>query len=202
MMAYIDDKMNIFVKLLKKTDLISVDLIYRMYFMLIFGSKLYFRHKITSYRSCAFCQHLSYDKIVKKYICSYGMYEACSSLVPCIIPDFSFMLSKVYHDDDDHIPWLFKKPCLNFDVLDSNNYYRNFLSFNLNSSIIKLETLEGILLGSCGGEIPCHICASVNKEAYTQCMYIQKANEIGKCSIIYDNLNECFSSSSILSNVS
>jgi len=201
-MECIDDNMNILVKLLKKTSLISVDFIYRMYFMQIFGLKLYFRHKITSFRSCAFCQHLSYDKVIKKYVCSNGEYEACSSLVPCIIPDSSFMFSKAYLEDEEQIPWLFKRPCTNFDVLDSNNYFRNFISFNLNSSVIKLEALEGIMMGQTSGDIPCHICACVNKEVYTKCKYIQKANEIGKCSIIYCNLGECFSANSALSNVS
>jgi hypothetical protein len=200
-MECIDDKMNIFFKLLKKTSLLSVDFIYRMYFMAIFGSKLYFRHKITSFRSCAFCKHLSYDKLIKKYVCSYGEYEACSSIVPCIIPDSSLTFSKAYLEEEQ-IPWLFKEPCLNFEVLDSKNYFRNFISCNLNSSVIKLETVEGILMGNCSGNIPCHICACVNKEIYTKCIHIQKANEIGKCSVIYGNLNECFIVSTTLSNVS
>ena len=170
--------------------------------MAIFGSKLYYRHKITSFRSCAFCQHLYYDRVIKKYICSYGEYEACSSLVPCIIPNSSLMFNKTYVEEEEQIPWLFKEPCLNFEVLNSKNYFRNFISFNLNSSVIKLEALEGILMGNCSGTIPCHICASVNKEIYTKCRYLQKANEIGKCSIIYSNLNKCFSVSSGLSKVS
>ncbi|HEY5583649.1 MAG TPA: hypothetical protein VIK78_04055 [Ruminiclostridium sp.] len=201
-MECIDSKMNIIAKLLKKTGLISVDFIYRMYFMPIFGSRLYFRHKISSFRSCAFCQHLSYDKVVKKYVCSHGEYEACSSLIPCIIPDSSFMFSKSYLEEEEQIPWLFKESCLNFDVLNSKKYFRNFLSLDLNSSVIKLEALEGILLGSCSGEIPCHICACVNKEDYARCTHAQKANKVGKCGIIYDNLSECFSTSSAFSNVS
>ena len=204
-MEYIDSldgKINVFLKFLRKTNLITVDFIYRMYFMPIFGSKLYYRHKIVSFRSCAFCQHLSYDKLIKKYVCSHGEYEACSSLVPCIIPDSSLMFSKAYLDEEQQTPWLFKKPCTDFDVLDAKNYFRNFISFNLNSSIIKLEALEGILMGNCSGDIPCHICACVKKDIYTKCMHIQKANEIGKCSIIYDNLKECFCDSSTLSNVS
>jgi len=201
-MECIDNKMNIIFRLLKKTSLISVDFIYRMYFIPIFGSKLYFRHKITSFRSCAFCQHLSYDKIIKKYVCSHGEYEACSSLVPCIIPDSSFMFSKAYLEEEEQIPWLFKEPCLNFEVLNTKNYFRNFISFNLNSSVIKLEALEGILMGNCSGDIPCHICACVKKEIYTKCIHIQKSNEIGKCSAIHGNLSECFSTKSTLSNVS
>lgn len=204
-MEYTDSNMNILVKLLKKTGLISLDFIYRMYFMQIFGSGLYYRHKITSNRSCAFCQHLSYDKVIKKYVCSNKEYEACSSLVPCIIPDSSLMISKVYLEEEEEekqIPWLFKEPCLNFDVLDSKNYFRNFISLRLNSSVIKLEALEGILLGNCSGDIPCHICACVNKEAYTNCQYMIKADQIGKCSSIYDNLSKCFSSGSTLSSAS
>lgn len=202
-MECIDNKMNIILKLLKKTDLISLDCIYRIYYMPIFGLKLFYRHKISSFRSCAFCKNLYYDRVIKKYICSKGEYEACRSLVPCIIPDSSLMLSKlVTEEEDNQVPWLFKKPCVNFDVLEPKNYFRNFLSFNLNSSIINLEALEGILLGSCGGELPCHICACVNKEAYTKCSYVQKASELGKCGIIYDNLKECFNESSALSNVS
>lgn len=201
-MECIDSKMNILVKLLKRTGLISLDFIYRIYFMPIFGSKIYFRHKITSFRSCAFCQHLSYDKFIQKYLCSHGEYDACSSLLPCIIPDSSFVSSKAYIEEEEQIPWLFKEPCLNFDVLNSKNYFRNFLSFNLNNSVIQLEALEGILLGNCSGNIPCHICACVNKDAYVKCLYLQKANDTGKCSIIYDNLNECFSTRTSLSNVS
>lgn len=197
-MECIDNKMNIFIKLLKKTDLISVDLIYRLYFMHLFGSKLYFRHKITSFRSCAFCQHLYFDRFINKYACMKCEHEPCSSLLPCIIPDSTFMLDNTYVEEKDHIPWLFKTPCLNFDVLDSKNYFRNFLSLNLNSSVIKLEALEGILLGSCSGQIPCHICACVSKECYTKCKYTQKASEAGKCSIIYDNLNQYFSSADTL----
>lgn len=202
-MGYIDNKMNMLVKLFKKSSLISLDFIYRMSFMPIFGSKLYFRHKIMSFRSCAFCKHLSFDKVVKKYICSYGEYEACSSLLPCIIPDSSFMFNnKAYLEEEEQIPWLFKEPCLNFDVLNSSNYFRNFLSFNLNNSVIKLEALEGILMGNCTGDIPCHICACVKKEAYTKCTNMKKADELGKCNIIYDNLYEYFSASSTLSNIS
>lgn len=200
-MECIDNKMNTFVKLLKRTHLISVDFIYRIYFMTIFGSKLYYRHKITSYRSCAFCKSLSYDKVIKKYVCSHGEYEACSSLVPCIIPDSSSMFGKA-NLEDEQIPWLFKEPCLNFDVLESKSYFRNFISLNLNSSVIKLETLEGILMGNCSGDIPCYICAYVNKEAFTKCTYVKKATEIGKCNMIYGNLCEFFSDSSALTKVS
>lgn len=201
-MEYIENKLNILVRLLKKIDFFSIDFIYRFYFMFIFGSRLYFRHKITSYRSCAFCSHLSYDKTVRKYICAQGEYEACKSIVPCIIPDSAFQLHDSFIEEDEQVPWLFKKPCLNFEVLDSQNYFRNFVSFELNSSVIKLEALEGILLGSCGGHIPCHICASVNKEAYTGCCYIQKAEESGKCRIIYDTLQKCYSVKESLSKVS
>lgn len=201
-MECLENKMNIIVRLLKKTGILSVDLIYRFYYMSIFGSKLYYRHKIESYRSCAFCKHLSYDKVVKKYLCSYGMYEACSSLVPCIVPDPTLMLGPSYIEEEEQVPWLFKKTCLNFEVLDSKNYFRNFISLDINCSVTRLEALEGILLGSCSGEIPCHICASVNKEAYTKCRYISKANELGKCGMIYDNLNGIFSTSTELSNAS
>ncbi len=201
-MEYIDGKMNKIVRLLKKTGLISFDFIYRFYFMAISGSKLYYRHKIESYRSCAFCRHLAYDRQIKKYVCSYGEYEACGALLPCIVPDPSFVSDQSYQEEEEQVPWLFKTPCLNFDVLDSKNYFRNFISFDLNSSVIRLEALEGILLGSCSGNIPCHICACVNKETYTQCKYLQKAGELGKCTAIYDTLNKCFAVSSKLSNVS
>lgn len=201
-MEYVDNKMNKMVRLLKKTGLLSVDFIYRFYFRAIFGSKLYYRHKIASYRSCAFCKHLAYDRQIKKYVCFHGEYEACSSLVPCVVPDPALVSDEVYTEEGEHIPWLFKKPCMNFEVLDSKNYFRNFISYDLNSSIIRLEALEGILLGNCSGHIPCHICACVNKETYTKCKYIQKANELGKCGAIYDTLNRCFAVSSELSNVS
>lgn len=200
-MEYIENKMNIIVRLLKRTNLISLDLIYRIYYKHIFGSRLYYRHKISSYRSCAFCNNLLYDRTIKKYVCSRGEYEACRSLVPSIIPDSKLMLTSSSPDEEVDVPWLFKNPCEHYDVLDSNKYFKNFLSLNLNRSIIQLEALEGILLGSCGGEVPCHLCASVNKEAYTECRYRQKANELGKCSIIYDNLNGCFVDSSALSKV-
>lgn len=169
--------------------------------MTIFGSKLYYRHKIESYRSCAFCKNLSYDKIIKKYVCSHGEYEACSSIVPCIIPDPSLVSTK-NHVDEEQIPWLFKVPCLDFEVLDSKKYFRNFISYDINSSVIRLEALEGILMGNCTGDVPCHICSGVDKELYTKCNNIKKANEIGKCSMIYGNLNNCYSVSSPLSNVS
>jgi hypothetical protein len=58
------------------------------------------------------------------------------------------MFSKAYLEEEEQIPWLFKEPCTNFDVLDSNSYYRNFISFNLNNSVIKLEALEGIMMGT------------------------------------------------------
>jgi hypothetical protein len=201
-MEYIDNKMNIFIKFLKKTHLISVDFIYRIYFMHIFGSKLYYRHKITSFSSCAFCRHLSYDSIIKKYICSEGEYEACGSLVPCIIPESSFMPGKYYIEEETQIPWLFKETCINFEVLDSKSYYRNFLSVDLNSSVIRLEALEGILMGNCSGNIPCHICAGVNKEIYTKCVQTQKSGETCRCNIIYDKLRKCFSDNGDLSRVS
>lgn len=201
-MVYLNRLMNTFLMLLKKTNLLSMDFIYRMYFMQVFGSKLYFRHKVNSFRSCAFCRHLSYNKIIKKYVCSHGMYNACSSLIPCIVPDTSHMLSKTYLEDENQIPWLFKEPCLDFDVLDSDNYFRNFISSNLNSSVIKLEVLEGIFMGHCAGYIPCHICAYVNKELYNQCSNIKNANESGKCSNIYYELNKCFCAASDLEKVS
>ncbi len=184
------------------SNLLSMDLIYRMYFMQIFGSKLYFRHKVSSFRSCAFCQHLWYDKLLKKYICSHGEYEACSSLIPCIIPDASYMFSKAYLEEENDVPWLFKEPCLNFEVLDFKNYFRNFISIDLNRSVIMLEALEGVLTGQCAGNLPCHICACANKEMYSQCSNIQAASKTGKCSKIYDNLKECFSSHSELSKIS
>jgi len=201
-MEYIGSKLNIFIRFLKKTGLLSVDLIYRINFMSLFGSKLYFRHKIMSFRSCAFCKHLYYDKIIKKYVCRNSEYEACSSLVPCILPDSSFISNQTYVEEEAQIPWLFKEPCLNFDVLNSKSYFRNFLSYNLNDSVIKLEVLEGILMGSCSSDVPCYICASVNKEIFTKCKYIQKADEIGKCDMIYCNLSQFFDVNTTLSNVS
>ncbi len=201
-MELLSNKINIIIGFLKKSGLISTDLIYRFYFMNSFGSKLYFRHKIESYRSCAFCKHLSYDRLIKKYVCSHGEYEASSSLVPCIIPDPTLMLGPSYIEEEEQVPWLFKTPCLNFEVLDSKNYYRNFISSNINNSVIKLEALEGIMLGSCSGSIPCHICASVNKEAFSKCRYVSKSKELGKCGVIYDNLNGIFKPADELCNAS
>ena len=200
-MNFITGILKCIIGILKKSELVSTDLIYRLYYMKIFGSKLYFRHKIESYRSCAFCKHLSYDRIIKKYVCSHGEYEACSSLVPCIIPDPTLMLGPSYIEEEEQIPWLFKTPCQNFEVLDSKNYYRNFISSNINSSVIKLEALEGIMLGSCSCTIPCHICASVKKEAFVKCRYVSKSKESGKCGVIYDNLYRFYKPDN-LSNVS
>lgn len=188
--------------ILKKSGLISSDLIYRFCFMNIFGSKLYFKHKIESYRSCAFCKHLCYDRIIKKYVCSHRVYEASNSLVPCIVPDPTLMLGPSYIEEEEQIPWLFKTPCFNFEVLDSKNYYRNFVSANVNSSVIKLEALEGIMFGSCSGDIPCHICASVNKEAFTKCRYVSRSKELGKCVVIIDNLNGVYRPANSLYNAS
>ncbi|PYG86961.1 hypothetical protein LY28_02583 [Ruminiclostridium sufflavum DSM 19573] len=201
-MEYFKKRLNSFLRLMEKTNLISMDFIYRLYFMQIFGSKLYYRHKVTSYRSCAFCRYLSYDKLIKKYICSHGEYEACSSLLPCIIPDSSYMSSKTYIEEEAQTPWLFKETCLNFEVLDFKHYFRNFVSFDLNSSVIKLEALEGIVTGQCTGSLPCHICACVNKELYNHCSNIQNSLKAGKCIKIYDTLNKCFSAGSDLSKVS
>ncbi|HEX2926678.1 MAG TPA: hypothetical protein VHP38_10575 [Ruminiclostridium sp.] len=176
---------------------------YRINYRLLFGSNLYYRHRISSFRSCAFCRNLYFDRIIKKYICSYREYEACSSLVPCIIPDSYSKSDKTYVEEAEIVPWLFKKPCLNFDVLEPKSYFRNFLSMNLENSIIRLETLEGILTGKCSGEIPCHICAFVNKEVYTGCSYTSRALKNGKCNIIYDNLKEYYSKdNSLMSDVS
>jgi hypothetical protein len=201
-MEYIKSKSNIFIKFLKKAGLLSLDLIYRFNFMSLFGSKLYFRHKIKSFRSCAFCKHLCYDSTIKKYVCCNSEYEASKSLVPCIVPDSSFFTNKTYVEEELQIPWLFREPCLEFEVLKSNNYFKNFLSFKLNDSIIRLEALEGILTGSCSGDIPCHICAGVDKELFTKCKNVQKACTTGKCDMIYCNLNQYFIASSKLSNVS
>ncbi len=201
-MEYIKNRINIIVRFLKNKGWLSMDLLYRFYYMNIFGSKLYYRHKIESYRSCAFCMHLSYDKIIKKYVCSCGEYEACASIVPCIVPDPTLMTGPSYIEEDEQIPWLFKSPCLNFEVLDSKNYFRNFISSNINSSVTRLEALEGIMMGSCSGDVPCHICATVNKDAYTRCRYLSKAGELGKCNIIHDSLGHIYNSSAQLSNVS
>lgn len=191
-MEYTEDKINSFTGILRKAGLLSVDLIYRINYRLLFGSNLYYRHRISSFRSCAFCRNLNYNKAIRKYVCSYTEYEAYGSLVPCIIPDSYSMLVKKYSEEALQVPWLFKNPCLNFDVLEPKHYFRNFLSLNMSSSIIKLETLEGILTGKCYGEIPCHICALVSKETYTGCKYASRAKETGRCSIIYDNLKEYY----------
>lgn len=191
-MEYTEDKFNSFTNILKRAGLLSVDFIYRINYRLLFGSNLYYRHRISSFRSCAFCRNLYYDRVTKKYICSYKEYEACSSLVPCIIPNSYSKLIKTYTEEADQIPWLFKKPCFDFDVLEPKNYFRNFLSSSFESSIIRLETLEGILTGRCSGEIPCHICAFVNKDIYTECIYTAKASEAGRCGIIYNNLKEYY----------
>ncbi len=191
-MEYTEDKINSFTGILKKAGLLSVDLVYRINYKLLFGSNLYYRHRISSFRSCAFCRNLHYSKAIRKYVCSNKEYEACSSLVPCIIPDSYSKLVKTYSEETFQVPWLFKNPCLNFDVLEPKRYFRNFLSLNMSSSLIKLETLEGILTGKCYGEIPCHICALVNKNAYTDCRYTSRAKETGRCSIIYDNLKEYY----------
>jgi hypothetical protein len=191
------DKMRNLIGTLRKKGLISFDLFYRLYYMSIFGLNLYYRNKIASFRSCVFCRHLCYDKIIKKYICSTGEYEACASLVPCIIPSQYPMQNGTCNEEEDQIPWLFKKPCLDFDVLDAKNYFRNFVSFNVESSIIKLETLEDILIGSSSGQIPCHICASVDKENYTDCSCIKRAAASGKCCYIYDKLNEYYRKASV-----
>lgn len=202
-MEFTEDKINTLTGVLKKAGLLSVDLIYRINYKLLFGSNLYYRHRISSFRSCVFCRNLNYNKTIKKYICSYKEYEASSSLVPCIIPDSYSKLVKTYSEEAFQVPWLFKNPCLNFDVLEPKHYYRNFLSLNMSSSIIKLETLEGILTGKCYGEIPCHICALVNKDAYTGCRYASRAKETGRCSIIYDSLKEYYTNhDSSVTNVS
>ncbi len=190
--------MNIFFRWLSNSNLLSMDLVYRMSFMQIFGSKLYFRHKVNSFRSCVFCQHLSFDKFLNKYICSHGEYEACSSLIPCIIPDASYINSKTYIEEENDIPWLFKEPCLNFEVLNYKNYFRNFVSNDLNSSVIMLEALEGVLTGQCAGNLPCHICACVNKEMYSKCSNIKSANMTGKCNKIYDKVNKFYCTESPL----
>lgn len=197
-----DNKLNILVRLLKKTGLISLDFIYRLYYMAIFGTKIFYRHKISSYRSCAFCKHLVFDKCISKYICKHGEYEACSSIVPGIIPNPSIHGGLYFEEEDEQVPWLFKETCSNFEVLELKEYFRNFVSFDLNTSVIKLESIEGILLGSCSGELPCHICASVNKEIYTKCRYLAKASQLGKCSVIYDNLSEIYTTCTELSTAS
>ncbi len=191
-MEYTEDKINSFTGILKKAGLLSVDLVYRINYKLLFGSNLYYRHRISSFRSCAFCRNLHYSKTIRKYVCSNKEYEACSSLVPCIIPDSYSKLVKTYSEEAFQVPWLFKNPCLNFDVLEPKRYFRNFLSLNMSNSLIKLETLEGILTGKCYGEIPCHICALVNKNTYTECRYASRAKQTGRCSIIYDNLKEYY----------
>ncbi|HEX2924776.1 MAG TPA: hypothetical protein VHP38_00710 [Ruminiclostridium sp.] len=201
-MECIVNRTSTIVRFLKSKGILSTDWIYRLNYMNIFGSKLYYRHKIESYRSCAFCRHLCYDKLIKKYVCFFGEYEACSSLVPCIVPDPTLMVGPSYTEEEEQVPWLFKSPCLNFEVLDSKDYFRNFISFDINSSIIRLEALEGIMLGSCAGVIPCHICASVNKEAYTRCKYISKTIESGKCGAIYDSLCTIYNAINELSRVS
>ncbi len=194
--------MNIFFRWLKNSNLLSMDLIYRMYFMQIFGSKLYFGHKVSSFRSCAFCKNLYYDKLIRKYVCSNREYEACNSLIPCIIPDTYNMFSVTCIEEDNQIPWLFKEPCLNFDVLDFKNYFRNFVSIDLNRSVIMLEALEGVLTGQCAGNLPCHICACVNKELYSQCSNLQNAKKSGKCSYIYYKLNKCFCTEANIAKIS
>ncbi len=201
-MEYLVKKLNTIVRFLKSNGMLSMDLLYRFYYMNLFGSKLYYKHKIESYHSCAFCKNLKYDKIIKKYVCANGTYEACSFLLPCIVPDPTFMLGPSYIEEEENIPWLFKETCQNFEILDMDNYFRNFITSDINSSVTRLEALEGILLGSCSGDIPCHICACVSKEAYTQCKNTAKATECGKCGAIYDKLNGIYSSANKLSNVS
>ena len=180
------DKINGFIRFLKNTDLISSDIIYRLYYKMIFGSKLYYKNKISSFTSCVFCKKLSYNKITHKYQCFNNQHTPCSDLLPCIVPNHDIARARNFFYAEEEIPWLFKAPCSNFESLGSDEYFKNFLSLSLNNSIIRLEALEGIMFGNSCGDIPCYLCAGINKELYQKCIHLQKAKDCGRCNFIYN----------------
>jgi hypothetical protein len=179
--------------LLNNISLSSEDKIFRNYFENTIAPRIYSLHLNDTFISCIFCSHL-YRTYCHEYCfkCSKNTYSSCSVLLPGTYP-----FCDSYFDTIEHgfAPWMFKTPCINFDRLSEDEYFKNFISNDPSITTANYEALEGIFIGISSGEKPCHICASVNIKIYDHCMKTREAVENKPCNKIIRKLSKKFGTS-------
>jgi hypothetical protein len=179
--------------LLNSISLYSEDKIFRNYFEGTMAPQIYSLHLNDNFISCIFCSHL-YRTYCHEYCfkCSKNTYNSCSVLLPGTYP-----FCGSYFDITEHnfTPWMFKTPCMNFDRLAEDEYFRNFVSNDQSITTANYEALEGIFIGISYGEKPCHICASVNIKIFDNCMKTKEAVDNKPCNKIIRKLSEKFGAS-------
>ncbi len=140
---------------------------YRKFFKEITGPEIYSKHISSGLVCCAFCSSLAQSHCHKFcFKCKKKVYTSCSPLLP---GTFDYDSSYLNNSGTEATPWLYKTPCTGFERLVDTNYFRNFSTFSSSITVANFEVLEGIFMGITRNKRPCHICASVNMDIYTNC---------------------------------
>ena len=152
----------------KKTNLLSEDMLYKIQFTKITKPLIYKKHCESDFISCAFCSNLTRTHCHAHCLkCGSGSYIHCSPLLPGLM-----YYDKKNPDESDNftVPWLFKKTCDKFTRLESKNYLRNFTVPFSWVTIYNYEVLEGLVYGYSAKERPCYVCASIDYSIYRECL--------------------------------
>lgn len=175
--------------------IISDDSIYKKHFKNTTAPKIYKKHMSSNFISCVFCSHLcrSYCHDCC-FTCSRMAYTDCSSLLPGV---FTFYDKYFNSYKDDFLPWIYRTPCINFERLDEDKYFKNFISPSQNITITNFEVLEGIFLGISNGKKPCHICASVDIETYNRCVESENTAENKPCNKVIKEITAKYQAAAI-----
>lgn len=173
--------------LLDSIGIPSDDYVYRRHFKATIARHIYAKHLNSNYISCAFCSHLARSSCLSfRFTCSVLTYSGSAPILPCI---FTYYDKGFDSYEEGFSPWIYRTPCINFERLDEDKYFKNFIFPNQTATITNFEILEGMFLGISNGKRPCHLCASVDIETYNRCVDSRKAFESKPCHKIVNEIS-------------
>jgi hypothetical protein len=159
---------------------INNDTQYYKFFLNTIGPRIFEIHSSQYFVCCAFCTKLLKSNCHEYcYSCSKNVYGECSSILPESFSFVGYNYNRV--DSEDFVPWIFKTPCTAFVKLPQSKYFKNFIVSDNSITIGNFEALEGVFMGLCRGKRPCHICASVNNEVFSNCSQQERIIENVPC---------------------
>jgi hypothetical protein len=155
---------------------------YKKYFENTIGPSICQTQPNGYFISCAFCSKLEKSSCHDYcFRCSNGTYKTCSILIPGTYPFTDSYLNLI---EEELTPWIFKTPCMDFERLDNQKYFKNFVSNELSATVACYETLEGLFTGLIREKKPCHLCASVHIDIYNTCSQENLMQEDKPCTKI------------------